>query len=177
MWREMGDSKAVAVALRQLGETERRLGNTAEALKSYEEAVALMRQNPEPQRLAHTIRHLGDVYQEQGKPDSARPCYEEALAIYRSDSQAHLMDVANAVRAFAAHLHDAGELDRSEPLWEEARTTYRAKGIHAGTTECSLRLARVARQRGDEALLAQHLAEARAAAEESSDRGNYCPHG
>jgi len=119
--------------------------------------------------LAHTIRHLGDVYQDQGNPDLARPCYEEALAIYRGDEKSRPMNVANAVRAFAVHLYDAGELETSAPLWEEARETYRSFGINAGVAECSIRLARIARHRGDDALAAQRLAEAKAAAEESGD--------
>jgi len=167
--RESGDGKALAIALRQLGEAERRLGNSTEALKSYEDALALMREDAEPQLLAHTIRHLGDVYQDQGNPDLARPCYEEALAIYRGDEKSRPMNVANAVRAFAVHLYDAGELETSAPLWEEARETYRSFGINAGVAECSIRLARIARHRGDDALAVQRLAEAKAAAEESGD--------
>jgi hypothetical protein len=79
------------------------------------------------------------------------------------------MNVANAVRALAVHLYDAGELETSAPLWEEARETYCSFGINAGVAECSIRLARIARHRGDDALAAQRLAEAKAAAEESGD--------
>ena len=167
--RESGPGKALAVALRQLGEAERRLGNPAGALRSYEEAVALMREDTEPLVLAHTIRHLGDVHQEQGRPEQARPCYEEALAIYRINEQSHPLHLANAIRAFAAHLHDADELQRSAPLWEESRNTYRFFGIHAGVAECSVRLARIARHQSDDEAADQQLAEARTAAEKSGD--------
>ncbi|MCY4586675.1 MAG: tetratricopeptide repeat protein [Bryobacterales bacterium] len=167
--RESGPGKALAVALRQMGETERRLGNPAGALRSYEEAVALMREDTEPLVLAHTMRHLGDVHQEQGGPEQARPCYEEALAIYRSNEQSHPLNLANAIRAFAAHLYDADELQRSAPLWEEARNTYRSLGIHAGVAECSVRLARIARHQSDDQVADKQLAEARTAAEKSGD--------
>jgi len=167
--RDSGDRGALAVALRQLGEAQRHLDNAANALKSYEEAVTLMRSDAEPQRLAHTIRHLGDVYEEPGEPDLVRPCYKEALAMYRSDEQSNPMNVANAVRAFAVHLYDAGELERSMPLWEEARATYRSFGIHAGVAGCSVRLARVARHQCDDALVQQCLVEAKAAAAESGE--------
>lgn len=165
--RESGPGKALAVALRQLGEAERRLGNPAGALRSYEEAVALMREDTEPLVLAHTMRHLGDVHQVQGAPERARPCYEEALAIYRSNEQSHPLNLANAIRAFAVHLDDADELQRSAPLWEEARNTYRSFGVHAGVAECSVRLARIARRQCDDELVREQLAEAQTAAEKS----------
>lgn len=167
--RDLGGGKPLAVALRQLGEAERRLGNRAAALKAYEEAIALMRKIPEPRLLAHTVRHLGDVHQEQGNPQLARPFYEEALAIYRGDKQSHPMDVANAVRAFAAHRYDAGELEQSGPLWEEARETYGRFEIHAGVAGCSIRLAHIAKHQGNHALAQRRLAEARAAAEASDE--------
>ena len=167
--RESGPGKALAVALRQLGEAERRLGNPAGALRSYEEAIALMREDVEPLVLAHTMRHLGDVHQEQGAPDRARPCYEEALAIYRSDEQSHPMNLANAIRALAVYLYDADELQCSAPLWEEARITYRSFGVHEGVVECSVRLARITRHQGDDALAREQLAEAQTAAKKSGD--------
>jgi hypothetical protein len=50
---------------------------------------------------ACAVRHLGDAYSYAGWVAQAEPCYVEALSIYRREHQAHPLDVANAVRAFA----------------------------------------------------------------------------
>jgi len=91
----------LGLALRDLGEVERKLGNRDAARASYEESVAILRAHGSPSRLAHTLRHLGDVYRETRHTDRARACYDEALALYRSYPEAAPLDLANAIRSVA----------------------------------------------------------------------------
>lgn len=161
--------RPLAVALRRLGEAERRTDNPQGARAAYEEAVALMREDSEPLRLGHTLRHLGEVYQEQGQSDPARRCLEEAVAIYRDNEPIPSPNLANAVRALAVHLEEGGALDGAEPLWQEACGIYRSFGVHAGVAEACVRISVIVRGRGENALARRHLAEAEEAARQSED--------
>ena len=128
------------LALRWLGETERRLNNHHAAHEFYEQAAAKMRIDADQPMLAHTIRHLGLVYEELDMGDRARPFYEEALSIYRNAANPSPGDLANAIRYLAVNLHDGGDTGAARPLWEEARGLYQSLGVQAGVDECSTRL-------------------------------------
>ncbi|HEV7505452.1 MAG TPA: tetratricopeptide repeat protein [Thermoanaerobaculia bacterium] len=136
---------ALARALRDLGERERRL-DPAAAWEHYEEAVALFRGVDEPQRLAHTVRHLGDVHYEAGRAALAELCFHEALSIYRGHPKTDPLDLANAIRSLAVLKGDTGETEEARCLWREARDLYVAVDVEPGVAECDARLARLARR-------------------------------
>jgi tetratricopeptide (TPR) repeat protein len=138
--RPVGPGERLGLALRELGEVERRLGNREQASVLYEESVAILRKCHTPLPLAHTVRHLGDVYRELGRAHMARPCYEEAMALYRQHPEAAPLDVANATRSMALLQQEADEWDESRQLWDEALKIYTALGIDAGVAECETRL-------------------------------------
>jgi tetratricopeptide (TPR) repeat protein len=144
--RQTDDRVKLAMALRELGEMERRLNNGAAARQHYEEAVALYRGTGDALRLAHTVRHLGDVHHDAGREELAEPCYREALHLYRSHNEARPLDLANAIRSMAVLKGEAGEAGESRLLWEEARDLYAAVKVPAGVAECSARLARLTRR-------------------------------
>ena len=129
-----------ADSLRQAGERARR-HDPALARRSYEEAVALLRQTAETLKLAHTLRHLGDVYCEAGETALAEPCYIEALALYRAHPLPPPLHLANAIRAAAMLQVRLGHSANALPLWAEARALYAACGIDAGVEECSRHMA------------------------------------
>src|SRR5688572_22059358 len=114
-----------AKVMRDLAEDERRAGHGDRAIAAYKEAVKLLREsNAKPLRIAHTIRHLGDVYVEQHQLGAADTCYREALQIYRADADPPVLDLANAIRAFAVLKERVGEREEAAALWEEAGTLY-----------------------------------------------------
>ncbi|HEX3552590.1 MAG TPA: tetratricopeptide repeat protein [Thermoanaerobaculia bacterium] len=145
--REGEDRTALAQALRNLGELERRMDGEA-ARRHYEEAVAILRESVEPLRLAHTVRHLGDVYCEAGCAELAEPCYHEALALYRGHDHTLPIDLANAIRSLAVLKEDAGDIEGARRLWGEARDLYAAVDVAPGVAESAARLALLARRAG-----------------------------
>lgn len=124
-----------AIDLRERAEEQRRNGDRETAIATYIEAVAALRICDAPLKLAHTIRHLADLYRETGRRDESAKCYEEALAIYRGRDDTPRLDLANAIRGYAALTDDAA-------LWREALELYRETGVEAGVAEASRRLAR-----------------------------------
>ncbi|MGI8745589.1 MAG: tetratricopeptide repeat protein [Bryobacteraceae bacterium] len=135
------DRVELAQALRELGETERKLKNGTAARQHYEEAVAIYRGTGETLRLAHTVRHLGDVYYAEGRLDLAEPCFTEALDLYRNAAATSPLDLANAIRSLAVLKSGVGDAGQARPPWEEARDLYAAVGVKEGVAESSARLA------------------------------------
>ena len=141
--KQCGEGREAVQALRALSDSRRELGRDDEALKLYEEAVAVCRDMGDPLLLAHTIRHLGQLHHDAARVEDAERCYSEALQLYRSQESAPPLDVANAVRPLAILKDDAGETEAARRLWQEARALYEACGVQAGVDECSERLARL----------------------------------
>ncbi len=145
--RQINEGREAVQALRALSDARRELGRDDEALKLYEEAVAVCRDVGDPLLLAHTIRHLGQLHHDAARVEDAERCYREALELYRGHESAPPLDVANAVRPLAILKDDAGEIEAATRLWQEARDLYETSGVQAGVDECSERLARLNRAR------------------------------
>ena len=142
--RASGDKTALAVALRELGEFERRTPVTQRlALSHYEEAVAILRVLDDPLRLAHTIRHLGLVHEDAGRCTDAARYYDEALHLYRAHPVENGLDYANAVRYAAAIKEKLGNIDEARLLWQEAETRYREHRIESGVEEAQRHLGKL----------------------------------
>lgn len=128
--------------VRRSAEDARHGGDRDEAVRLYEQAIALCRGIDEPLLLAHTIRHLGDVHYEAGRRDAAVPFLEEALAIYREHDTPPL-ELANAIRSLAIAREDAGTLNDAAQLWEEAHQLYTVTNVAPGIAETARRLRRI----------------------------------
>lgn len=139
--RRSGPTRELIRALGALGHVELDLGRVDEARGLYEEAVALGREEGDPQLLAHAVRHL-DVHR-HGRPELAEPCYREALSLYRDRERPPPLDLANAVRPLAILQEARGEAEEARRLWAEARALYASVGVEEGVAECSDALARL----------------------------------
>ena len=145
-----------------------RIGNWVARL-GWRLAVASARRGKDPLKVAHRVRHLGDAYQRAGRSALAERCYVEALTTYRRDERTRPLDLANAIRGFAVHKHEAGDAEQSQILWQEAHDLYAGLELSAGVAESAARLALLARRRGDVARSREHLLEASTAADASAD--------
>jgi hypothetical protein len=67
------DCILIAESLVGLAQIERDLKQNTAATEHYTEAVAILRNGPDPLRLAHTVRHLADVLRNIGSLEEARP--------------------------------------------------------------------------------------------------------
>jgi len=128
-----------AHVLRELGELARNRRDLNTAQAHYEAAVVLLRTSPDRLKFAHTIRHLGDVHAEQRHWPEAERCFVGALDIYRGHPSPDALDLANAIRAYAALKTETGRHEEARPLWAEARSLYESEGIAAGVEECRRR--------------------------------------
>lgn len=128
-----------ALVLRELGELARNSSDLKTAQAHYEEAVTLLRTSEDRLKLAHTVRHLGDVHAAQQHWPEAERCFVEALEIYRSNPSRGDLDLANAVRAYAALKTETGRREEARPFWAEAGELYQSQGIAAGVEECRRR--------------------------------------
>lgn len=142
--RASGTQLELAQTLKALGQVERDLQHSEEALKLYQEAVAIYRTLDDPLALAHTIRHVGDILLVEGKHILAEPCYQEALGIYRGNQKTAPLDLANTIRGLAILKQETRIPDDAKVLWEEARTLYTQVNVEAGVAESNRRLAQLA---------------------------------
>jgi tetratricopeptide (TPR) repeat protein len=133
-----------ALVLRELGELARDSRDLNAAQSHYEEAVALMRTSEDRLKFAHTIRHLGDVHAKQQHWPEAERCYVEALDIYRSHPSPGALDLANAIRSYAALKTETGQREEARTFWAEACELYESEGIAAGVEECRRRAGQLA---------------------------------
>ncbi len=134
----------LAIALRELGELARHNHDLSGAQAHYEQAVVLLRGSADRLKCAHTIRHLGDVHAEQQHWLDAERCFVEALSLYRSHPSPGVLDLANAIRAYAALKTTTGRRDEARALWVEAGVLYESVGVAAGVEECRRQAAQLA---------------------------------
>jgi tetratricopeptide (TPR) repeat protein len=134
--RQAGNSPALAVALKRLGQLERQSGLNDAAVAHYQEAVEICRTQNNLSALAHTIRHLGDIHLEAQRFDSAESCYRESLSLYRGEREVPPLDFANALRSMALLQGNLGAKEDAKSLWQEARNLYLKLEVKEGVAEC-----------------------------------------
>lgn len=139
--QKANDRQLLAQALSGLGQIERDLGNAAQALRHYNDAVALRRSQNDPLALAHALRHVADILREQKQSAKAEPVYAEALGIYRADEKTKPLDLANTIRGFALLKADLDDPEEATFLWHEAMSLYAEAGVQAGVTESQSQIA------------------------------------
>lgn len=139
--QKANDRQLLAQALCGLGQIERDMGNSVQALRHLTDAVALRRAQQDPLALAHTIRHVADVLRGQGQAAKAEPFYAEALGIYRNQEQVQPLDLANAIRGYALLKADLNDPEEATFLWHEAMALYAEAGVQEGVAESQSQIA------------------------------------
>ena len=135
----------LALSLRERGEAERSRPGSDGGVAAYTEAIAILRGENVPLKLAHTIRHLGDIYRHLERYDEAGECYDEALALYRGHPGSDPLDLANALRGAALLMEKKGEIERAVAMWLEAKDLYQQANVAAGVEESARRVAALGR--------------------------------
>lgn len=143
--RKSKDPLQLAQALTALGQIERDLHHSDEALHHYEEASVIYRTADchtadVPLKLAHTVRHIADIHRHEGRTEPAESSYQEALAIYRAHAETSPLDLANALRGFALLKETSGDPQSARRLWEEAGKLYASANVEAGVAESERRV-------------------------------------
>jgi tetratricopeptide (TPR) repeat protein len=141
--RQAGPRLQLISALKALAHVVRDVGQDERALRLYEEAVTLSREEGDILLLAHTVRHLGDLHRGADRLAEADQCYSEALSLYRSAASPPTLDFANALRPAALLKEHQGDSAGARQLWSETRVLYQAAGVQPGVDECVRHLARL----------------------------------
>jgi predicted ATPase/transcriptional regulator with XRE-family HTH domain len=118
VYRELGDDRGLAEALRGLGPALERLGDHEASLALFEEAVALLRGLDDRPALAVALMHLGVAVSRDGHAGRATALYEEALALYRRLDNA--LGTAMCLVNLGNQTRQEGDLDVARGRIEEA---------------------------------------------------------
>ncbi len=151
--RASGDKFALANALKQLGNIERRpLQLREDANRTFAEAAALYRELDLPLEAARVIRHIGINHEYADNLADAEKYYDESLALFRQHAADGDNNYANTVRYPAVIKDRVGKRDESAALWEEAVRRYEAMNEPLGIAEGAAWLAIFAIEKGDRSL-------------------------
>ncbi len=168
--RASGSSPALATALKELGNIERRSPQLREdANRTYDEAVELYRELNMPLEAAWVIRHIGINEEYAERLTEAEKYYDESLALFRQHAGDDDRNYANTVRYPAVIKNRLGKRDESTALWEEAVRRYDEMNQPHGVAEGAAWLAIFAMEKGDAALASDWFSKAQTAAAAAGD--------
>jgi tetratricopeptide (TPR) repeat protein len=168
--RARGDKLALANALKELGNIERRPPSMRDiANETYAEAAALYRHLGMPLEAAWTMRHIGINHEYAGRLTEAEKYYDDSLALFRQHASDSDDNYANTVRYPAVIKNRVGKRDESTALWEEAVRRYDEMDQPLGVAEGSAWLTIFALEKGDRALAYEWFAKAEGAARAAND--------
>jgi predicted ATPase len=159
LYRELGDTRGIALSLDRLGMAAWRRGDFASARSLMEEDLSLFRKLDDRERVAWSLFTFGLLNSKQGEYARAQDLFEESLAMHRG--LGNKRGVAAALNQLAAgKLVTQSDPASARSLLEEALTLNREIGDKEGIAVSSTLLA--------ESALSQHdLVTARSLAEES----------
>ena len=102
-------------------------GRYGEAMRWYEESLAIERRLGNQAGIATTLSNIGKVYHKQGRYDDAMRRFEESLAIERR--LGNEAGIQRPSSASAAILDDRGRYDDAMRRYEESLAIFRRLGI------------------------------------------------
>ena len=120
--QQVGDKRAIGVALAQLGNLALQRGDRAEAGRRFAEALDTFRALGEPQAEAVAWHQLGIVAQEARQWDEAERCYRESLRL--KESLNDLPGVARTCNQLAIVAKGAGWPDDAERWYLRALAAF-----------------------------------------------------
>jgi tetratricopeptide (TPR) repeat protein len=169
--RGAGNRLALATALKELGNIQRRLPHLREdSNKTYSEAVELYHELEMPLEAAWVIRHIGINHEYAERLTEAEKYYDESLTLFRRHASDDDRNYANTVRYPAVIKNLVGKREDSTVLWEEAVRRYSEMNQPLGVAEGAAWLAIFAHEEGDITLARKWLEKAESAASEARDR-------
>jgi predicted ATPase/class 3 adenylate cyclase len=126
LWRDLGDTWWMAVALENEALLLTLAGDYQTALARLEEGVALARQIEDPWPLATCLIRFGDALKPRGEAAAARPYLEEGVALARSIGDKTLL--SEGLRELGSLYYAEGNLTEAASLTAEALANGRAIG-------------------------------------------------
>ncbi|HEV2473473.1 MAG TPA: tetratricopeptide repeat protein, partial [Chthonomonadales bacterium] len=118
IFRQLGDKRAIAGTLGNLGMIAAEQGDGTSARKIYEECLAIQRELGLEQDIAGTLCNMGNIADREGDVATARRLYEESLEIDRRLGSPS--DVADTIDNLAGVAMDQGDPAAAMALLQES---------------------------------------------------------
>lgn len=131
--KELGDNETHMHLLTTLGDARQQLGESAEAMRAYEQALEIARNADDSQNEALILLQLGYSQLDNGEPETATETWEQALKLFRAQNKRDCEG-----RALGGLGTANGEMER----WSEA-INFHTSALH---------IAREVKDKEDEAL-------------------------
>ena len=142
-------------------------GDFQNALKAWEEGLAIARKVGAQQRVAAFTSNVGNIYYERGKMDEARRHYQEALDIDRAIGSPN---VASDLGSLANVMDSMGDLADAVKMQEQSLEGFRQSGNKRGEATTLVNLADVLREQGQFAAATARYEEAIAVVQQTGHR-------
>jgi CHAT domain-containing protein/tetratricopeptide (TPR) repeat protein len=126
LWRQLGDRRAQALTLRQLGVVARRLGELPQAVVYFEQALPLWDEAADRELLAGTFNDLGLTHHDRGDLPQALPALERAIALYAATPNRR--NEAGARANLCLCRLSRGETPQAVACFQEVLAQYRTLG-------------------------------------------------
>jgi len=143
--KAIGDTRGVAVSLRNLSTVRAVQGDFKGAQAALDEARTLLEPLGDNAALADLANDEGVLKEERGDYRGALDSYRSALAIYQTIGNAR--QVGSSLLNVGFAYYQVGEFDNAEVYWNQAASTYAKANDHVGIVRAkqSLGLAETAR--------------------------------
>ena len=142
LYREMGDSYRLGLALSLYSVPAMALGEYEAAREMLEEGLPLLRELGDPYRIAMALNYVGDLARCEGAYGRAQKAYKESLS---------LLQEIDAVRDRASVLHNLGhaclhlgDVERAEAFFRGSLASHQEQGNRPGMAECLIGFAALA---------------------------------
>ena len=142
LYRELGNSYQLGMALSSWSFSAMSLGKYDEARAMLDEGLTLLREAGDPYRIAMALNYSGDLARCEQNYARAQAAYEESIALLRE---------LGAVRDLASVLHNLGhtclhlgDVERAHALFNESMTIQQAQQNTPGVAECLIGFAALA---------------------------------
>jgi tetratricopeptide (TPR) repeat protein len=171
LYRELNDVAGIAAVLDQTAKvvwTTGEAGAFDDALRYFEQALALRRRLGDPAHIAESLTGLAAAQHHCGQTAAAERAFREALALYQAS--ADRAGEAKALSGLGRVLHATGRRDEGLDAWHEALDIAEDSGDRDVLVDLLLQLGESALEAGERDLASRCLAEALKTATEMGDQ-------
>jgi predicted ATPase/transcriptional regulator with XRE-family HTH domain len=162
LYRTLGETGGIALALYRLGCVAMFRGDNARARLLLQEALARLREGDDPVGISDVLRALGNVFIVQGEYERACTLLEESLTLYKKVG--YTSGVADSLYLLASAVFYQGDLMRAHARFEESLALCRQAGYKRGIALALVTQGLVALVRGERAMARALLEEGLACA-------------
>lgn len=131
---QLENEEGRATVLQAIGIAYRMLNKQDEALRNYQESLAIKRRLGDKRGMASSLNEIAQIQERLGNPDLALKCYEETLQLRREIGDRR--GTANVLIDLGGFYHDRGQHDQALKLLKESLQMQRDLGDEGNQALC-----------------------------------------